>query len=60
MKLDAALASIRYRQALRSDIPEMARIWGLEKGEGGASEERMILYFDRQHHPQQALLPRVT
>jgi GNAT superfamily N-acetyltransferase len=59
MKLDATPGSVRYRQALRSDVPEMARIWSLEKGEGGTSEERMILYFDGQHHPQQALLPRV-
>jgi GNAT superfamily N-acetyltransferase len=59
MKLDAAHASIRYREALRPDIPEMARIWGLEKMEGGTSEDRMVLYFAGQHHPQQALPPRV-
>jgi GNAT superfamily N-acetyltransferase len=50
---------ILYRQAHRSDIPHMARIWGLEKGEGGTSEERMTAYFDGQLHPQQALRPRV-
>ena len=50
---------IQYRQAQRSDIPYMARIWGLEKGEGGTSEERMAAYFDGQFHPQQALPPRV-
>jgi GNAT superfamily N-acetyltransferase len=37
----------------------MARIWGLEKGEGGTSEERMTAYFDGQLHPQHALPPRV-
>jgi GNAT superfamily N-acetyltransferase len=50
---------IHYRQAQRSDIPHMARIWSAEKGEGGTSEERMAAYFDGRHHPQQALLPRV-
>jgi GNAT superfamily N-acetyltransferase len=52
-------SSILYRLAQRSDIPHMARIWGLEKGEGGTSEERMTAYFDGQLHPQQALPPRV-
>jgi GNAT superfamily N-acetyltransferase len=52
-------APILYRPAQRSDIPQMARIWGLEKGEGGTSEERMTAYFDGQYHPQHALLPRV-
>jgi GNAT superfamily N-acetyltransferase len=50
---------IQYRRAERSDIPHMARIWGLEKGEGGTSEERMTAYFDGQLHPQHALAPRV-
>jgi ribosomal protein S18 acetylase RimI-like enzyme len=53
------VSPIRYRQAQRSDIPDMARIWGIEKGEGGTSEERMMAYFDGQLHPQHALLPRV-
>jgi len=37
----------------------MHRIWALEKGEGGTAEERMVAYFDSEHHPQQALLPRM-
>jgi len=37
----------------------MARIWSVEKGEGGTSEERMTAYFDGYLHPQHALLPRV-
>jgi GNAT superfamily N-acetyltransferase len=53
------LFPIHYRQAQRADIPQMARIWGIEKGEGGTSEERMMAYFDGQFHPQHALLPRV-
>jgi GNAT superfamily N-acetyltransferase len=50
---------ILYRPAHRSDIPHMARIWSMEKGEGGTSEERMTAYFDGQLHPQHALLPRI-
>jgi GNAT superfamily N-acetyltransferase len=50
---------IQYRQAQRADIPRMAAIWGIEKGEGGTSEERMMAYFDGQLHPQHALAPRV-
>lgn len=53
------LTPIRYRQAQGSDVPHMARIWGIEKGEGGTSEERMIAYFEGRLHPQKALLPRV-
>jgi GNAT superfamily N-acetyltransferase len=51
--------SIQYREAQRSDIPHMARIWGIEKGEGGTFEERMTAYFEGQHHPQHALVPRI-
>jgi GNAT superfamily N-acetyltransferase len=54
-----ASPSISCRVAQRDDIPQMARIWGIEKGEGGVPEERMTAYFDGQHHPQQALSPRV-
>jgi GNAT superfamily N-acetyltransferase len=50
---------VQYRQAQRGDVPHMYRIWAIEKGEGGTSEERMTAYFDGLHHPQQALLPRV-
>ncbi len=53
------LTPIRYRRAERSDVPHMARIWGIEKGEGGTSEERMTAYFEGRLHPQKALLPRV-
>jgi GNAT superfamily N-acetyltransferase len=50
---------IQYRQAQRADISDMAAIWGIEKGEGGTSEERMMAYFDGLHHPQQALPSRI-
>jgi len=51
--------SIHYRPAQRSDIPRMAAIWSLEKGEGGKSEESMLAYFDGELNPQKALPPRV-
>jgi GNAT superfamily N-acetyltransferase len=51
---------IKYRQAHRADISHMAAIWGIEKGEGGTSEERMTAYFDGLHHPQHALPPRIV
>ena len=54
-----AVASIHYRLAERSDIPAMARIWSIEGREGGASAERMARYLGGEHHPRQALPPRV-
>ena len=53
------MPTVLYRQADKSDIPAMARIrtegdWG-----GGAPEDRMARYLDGEHHPQQALMPRV-
>ncbi|SRR5258708_4042054 len=59
MKRDVLSVPIRIRQAQRSDIPHMARIWEIEKGEGGTSEDRMSAYFEARLHPQKALLPRV-
>jgi GNAT superfamily N-acetyltransferase len=50
---------VQYRQAQRADIPHMVRIWAIEKGEGGTSEERMTAYFDGTHNPQMALPPRI-
>ena len=60
MNTSNPLTPIRYRRAQRSDVPHMAQIWGIEKGEGGTSEERMIAYFEGRLHPQKALLPRVV
>jgi GNAT superfamily N-acetyltransferase len=53
------MATIRYREADQADISAMARIrTGRDEG-GGASEERMARYLAGEHHPQQALMPRV-
>jgi ribosomal protein S18 acetylase RimI-like enzyme len=52
------MPTVQYREADPSDIPAMARIRS-EGESGGASEERMARYLAREHHPQQALMPRV-
>lgn len=53
------MPNIQYRPAEQSDIPDMARI----RAEGGEKEEyhrnRMARYLAREHHPDQALMPRV-
>lgn len=54
---------IEYREAVRADIAEMARVRTAEEPQYGFGEdrlrERMMGYFERTHHPQQALMPRV-
>jgi ribosomal protein S18 acetylase RimI-like enzyme len=52
------MPTVQYREANPSDIPAMARL-RIEGEEGGAPEERMARYLAREHHPQQALAPRV-
>jgi GNAT superfamily N-acetyltransferase len=52
------MSTVQYRQADPADIPAMARIRSEDEG-GGASEERMARYLAGEHHPQQALMPRV-
>jgi ribosomal protein S18 acetylase RimI-like enzyme len=52
------MPTVQYREANPSDIPAMAGI-RIEGEEGGASEDRMARYLAREHHPQQALMPRV-
>ncbi|HEX8695681.1 MAG TPA: GNAT family N-acetyltransferase [Longimicrobium sp.] len=52
------MATVRYRRADLADVPVLARL--RREGEaGGASEERMLRYLAGEHHPQQALPPRV-
>jgi ribosomal protein S18 acetylase RimI-like enzyme len=52
------MPTVLYREADPSDIPTMARIRTEGEG-GGAPEDRMARYLAREHHPQQALMPRV-
>jgi ribosomal protein S18 acetylase RimI-like enzyme len=52
------MAAVLYRRADLADVPALARL--RREGEaGGASEDRMMRYLAGEHHPQQALLPRV-
>lgn len=47
-----------FRKALPADVPHLVRIH--REGEaGGDSESRMVRYLEGEHHPQQALQPRV-
>ncbi|MFL5383261.1 MAG: GNAT family N-acetyltransferase [Longimicrobiaceae bacterium] len=47
------------RPATLADVAEMARIRDAGGWEGGAGAERMARYLAGEHHPQQALAPRV-
>jgi len=48
---------VRFRAATSADVPAMARC-RLTDPTAGVADPRMTAYFDGQHHPQQALLPR--
>jgi GNAT superfamily N-acetyltransferase len=52
------MSSVRYRLADQADIPVLSRLRREGEG-GGGSEDRMSRYLAGEHHPQQALLPRV-
>jgi ribosomal protein S18 acetylase RimI-like enzyme len=53
------MPNMNYREADAFDIPALARI----RAEGGEREaferDRMARYLAHEHHPQQALMPRV-
>lgn len=50
--------AVRYRKAELADVPALARL--PREGEaGGDPPERMLRYLAGEHHPQQALAPRV-
>jgi GNAT superfamily N-acetyltransferase len=51
-------ADTQFREATSGDVPAMARC-RLADPANSVADPRMAAYFDRQHHPQQALLPRV-
>ena len=52
------IAGIRFRETTTADVPAM-ELCRLADPIDGPADPRMAAYFDRQHHPQQALLPRV-
>jgi GNAT superfamily N-acetyltransferase len=48
-----------YRQANESDIPAIAHIRATEPETEAYWNQRISAYWNRTHHPQQALLPRI-
>ncbi len=48
----------RYREATLEDVPEMERI-RLPDSAAGPADLRMASYLRGEHHPQEALMPRV-
>ena len=51
-----SIAKIQFREAIAADVPAMMQ----SHGAINAADPRMAAYLDRQHHPQQALLPRMA
>jgi GNAT superfamily N-acetyltransferase len=47
---------VQFREASASDVPAMMLC---HDAEGPPADHRMAGYFNREHHPQKALLPRV-
>jgi GNAT superfamily N-acetyltransferase len=54
------MAMVIYRKADRSDILSMARIRALHSGTEEDWQPRLGRYMACEHHPQQALMPRVV
>jgi GNAT superfamily N-acetyltransferase len=54
-----SIAGIRFREAKTADVPAMARCRLADPTDNGIADPRMAAYFDGQHHPHQALPPRV-
>jgi GNAT superfamily N-acetyltransferase len=54
------LTAVRYRLAVQSDIPTMARIRTLSWGTEDYWRTRIAAYMACELHPQHALLPRVN
>lgn len=52
--------AITYRPALLSDVAAMATLRDRSGWTGGAGAETMTRYLAGEHHPQQALAPRVA
>jgi len=51
-------ADIQFREGTSADVPAMARC-RLADPPNSVADPRMAAYFNGQHHPQQALIPRV-
>lgn len=53
-----SIKGVQFREATTADVAAMA-LCHVADPASGAADPRMAAYFDRQHHPQQALPPRV-
>ena len=53
-----SIAGVEFREATTADVVAMA-VCRQSDPTADPADPRMGAYFDRQHHPQQALLPRV-
>ena len=53
-----SIGDVRFRVATGADVPAMAQCRLVDPA-GGPADERMSAYFAGQHHPHQALLPRI-
>src|SRR5262245_46840171 len=53
------IAEVQFREASAADVPSMARCRLTDPTDNGMADSRMAAYFACQHHPQQALPPRV-
>src|SRR6185295_13565905 len=51
-----SISTIQFREASAADVPAMMQ----SHGPANAADPRIAAYLDRQHHPQQALLPRMA
>jgi GNAT superfamily N-acetyltransferase len=52
-------STLRFREATSADVPAMAGCRALDH-QAGPADARMAAYLDGNHHPQQALPPRVA
>src|SRR5690349_12176280 len=50
------ILEIQFREASAADVPAMIT----SHGATSAADSRIAAYLNRQHHPQQALLPRMA
>ena len=53
-----ASPDVQYRSAGADDVPAMAEC-RLTDPDAGAADQRMTAYFNGEHHPHEALAPRI-
>lgn len=54
------MKKIQYRQAILDDVPALAKLRTQGWGEENYWIERITGYLKGEHHPQQALMPRIA